>query len=288
MYAQGFDYHRAQSLAEAAQLLQKHRGARLLAGGHSLIPAMKLRMASPPALIDIGGIKELSGIRADGGALSIGALTTHASIAASDAVGRGCPILAEAAGQIGDIQVRNRGTIGGSLAHADPAADYPTVVLALGATLTAQGASGSRDIAAAGFFKDLFTTDLKDGEILAAVRVPAYGKGTGGCYLKHRHPASSYAVVGVAALVTVDGGRCSKVSLTVGGATANPVRAAAAEAALTGRPPAAEAIAAAAARVAEAIQDPLGDPYASGEFRTHLATVLARRALATAAQRAQA
>lgn len=286
MYAQSFDYHRPRTLAEATALLASNPDARVLAGGHSLIPAMKFRLAQPAALVDIGGIAGLAGIKADGGALTIGALTTHAAVAGSDVVNAHCPLLAEAAAQIGDIQVRNRGTIGGSLAHADPAADYPTVVLALGATLVATGSSGSRELAAEGFFKDLFTTDLKAGEILTAVKVPAYGKGTGGAYLKHRHPASSYAVVGVAAVVTVTGGKCAKVSLVVGGVTTNPVRAKAAEAALKGQAPGDTAFAAAAAKVAEAIKGPLGDHYASGEFRVHLATVLAKRALAQAAQRA--
>jgi carbon-monoxide dehydrogenase medium subunit len=209
-------------------------------------------------------------------------------VAASEVVHKGCALLAETAAQIGDVQVRNRGTICGSLAHADPAADYPTAVVALGATLVAAGASGSREIPAEGFFKDLFTTDLAGGEILTRVRVPSYGKGTGGCYLKHRHPASSYAVVGVAALVTVAGGKCTKVSLVVGGTTVNPVRAKAAEAALTAQAPGDAAFAAAAAKVPEAISDPLSDPYASAEFRRHLASVLAKRALAAAAGRATA
>jgi carbon-monoxide dehydrogenase medium subunit len=287
MYAAPFNYHRPKTLAEATRLLQANKDAKLLAGGHSLIPAMKLRVAGPGTLIDIGGLKELAGITADGPALRIGALTTHAEVAASREVKAGCPVLAEAAAQIGDLQVRNRGTIGGSVAHADPAADLPTVLVALGASLSAAGPAGSREVPADGFFKDLFTTDLAPTEVLTALRVPTYAKGSGASYQKHRHPASSYAVVGVAALVTVAGGKCAKVTLAVGGATVNPVRARAAEAALAGQAPADAALAAAAAKVAEAIKDPLSDYYASGEFRTHLATVLARRALAEAVARAQ-
>jgi carbon-monoxide dehydrogenase medium subunit len=287
MYASSFDYHRPKTLAEATQLLREDAEARALAGGHSLLPAMKLRLAVPRALVDIGGLTELSGIQADGGVLRIGALTTHATLASSDAVRSGCPVLAEAAFQIGDVQVRNRGTIGGSLAHADPAADLPTVVTALGATITAAGAAGSRDIAAESFFVDLFTTDLRPGELLAAVKVPAYSKGTGAAYLKHRHPASSYAVVGVAAVVQVADGRCSRVSLVVGGATTKPTRALAAEAALLGMAPDEAAIVAAAALVKDAIQEPLGDSYASGEYRVHLATVLAQRALRAASEKAR-
>jgi carbon-monoxide dehydrogenase medium subunit len=287
MYSADFDYYRAKTVAEAAAFLRKHKNSKLLAGGHSLLPAMRLRLANPSALVDIGGIKALAGIKAKGKSLEIGALTTHAAIASSDAVRKVCPILAETAAQIGDLQVRNRGTIGGSLAHADPAADYPTVILALGATITATGQKGKREIPAEKFFLDLFTTALKPGELLTAVRVSGYGAETGSCYLKHRHPASSFAVVGVAAVVEVADGKCGRVRLAVGGATASPVRAIAAEDALAGRRPDSSSIAAAAAKVADAIADPLGDLYASGEYRVHLATVLAKRALTTAVAQAR-
>jgi carbon-monoxide dehydrogenase medium subunit len=287
MYSASFDYHRPRTLAEALELLKSTKDAKVLAGGHSLLPAMKFRLASAAALVDIGGLKDLAGITADGASLKIGALTTHASVASSEAVRKACPILAETAAQIGDLQVRNRGTIGGSLAHADPAADFPAVVTALGATLTANGPGGQREIGAADFFVDIFTTALQPGELLTSVSVPTYGAGTGGAYLKHRHPASHYSVAGVAALVGLKDGKCSTVSLVVGGATAKPARARAAEQALTGQAPDEGAIAAAAAKVAEAIQDPLSDVYASAEYRAHLATVLAKRALAAAAQRAR-
>jgi aerobic carbon-monoxide dehydrogenase medium subunit len=287
MYSSSFDYFRPKTLAEAAQLLEKHKGARLLAGGHSLLPAMKFRLASAKALVDIGAIKGLSGIKAKGKTLEIGATTTHAEIAASPLVKKSCPMLAEAAAQIGDIQVRNRGTIGGSIAHADPAADFPTVLVALGATIVTKGPKGARKIPADKFFVDLFTTALKPGEIVTAIVVPAYGKGTGAAYLKHPHPASRYAVVGVAAIVEVKDGMAARVSLVVGGTTANPVRAATAEAALTGQKPGAASIAAAAGKVAGAMEDPLSDTYASGEFRVHLATVMAKRALQAAVERAR-
>jgi carbon-monoxide dehydrogenase medium subunit len=286
MYPARFDYHRPRTLSEAAALLKKDPEARLLAGGHSLLPAMKLRLSAPSALVDLAGIEGLAAIQSKGGVVVIGALATHAAVAASEAVRAGCPLLAETAEQIGDIQVRNRGTIGGSLAHADPAADYPTAVIALGASIETGGAA-SRSIPSEDFYKGLFSTDLRPGEIVTAVHVPASAKGSGGAYLKHRHPASSYAVVGVAALLTLSGGRCAKVSLVVGGATANPVRARAAEAALTGQAPGEASFAAAAARVAEAIASPISDLYASGEYRVHLAGVLARRALAAAAGRAR-
>jgi carbon-monoxide dehydrogenase medium subunit len=288
MYPASFDYYRPKTIAEAVKLLSQNKNARVLAGGHSLLPQMKLRVATPSALVDLGRVKALSGVKATKTALKIGAMTTHAAVAESDVVKQLCPILAETAALIGDVQVRNRGTIGGSLAHADPAADYPTVIVALEATITATGPKGSRDIPAGKFFRDLFTTDLKPAEVITTVSVPAYGgmPGMGGAYLTHEHPASSYAVVGVAALVGLKNGTCGRVSLVVGGATVNPVHAAAAEKALTGQAPSDANIAAAADQVAEAIADPLSDTYASGEYRTHLATVLARRALTMAAQRA--
>ena len=287
MYAQGFEYYRAKSVAEAAELLRSKADAKLLAGGHSLLPAMKLRVAGPAALVDIGRIAELRGIKTAGGALLIGALTTHAEIAASAEVRNACPLLTETAGQVGDIQVRNRGTIGGSIAHADPAADLPAALLALEAKVTASDGRASREIAAADFFVDLFTTALRPGEIVTSISVPRQGAGLGAAYLKHRHPASSYAVVGVAALVEIAGGKCGSIALAVGGVTVKPVRATTAEQALTGRTADDAAFAAAAENVRDAIHDPLSDLYASGEYRTHLAVVMTKRALALAARRAR-
>lgn len=286
MYPASFEYHRPLTLAEARRILAANKDARLLAGGHSLLPAMKLRVAGPKAVVDIGRLAELHGIRRGPDGLVIGAATTHGEIAASAEVRAACPVLAEAASQIGDLQVRNRGTIGGSLAHADPAADLPAVMLLLGARMTVAGAGGTREVAAGEFFLDLFTTALASDEILTAVTVPGYGKGTGAAYVKHRHPASSYAVVGIAALVELKDGRCVRAGVVIGGATAVPVRAPAAERALAGAVPDAAAFAIAADKVKEALQDPLSDPYASAEFRAHLASVLARRALASAAERA--
>jgi carbon-monoxide dehydrogenase medium subunit len=287
MYIPAFNYYRAKSVAEAVALLRKNKDAKLLAGGHSLLPAMKLRAASPAALVDIGRIKALNGIKATKTALKIGALTTHHAVATSGVVQAGCPLLAETAAHIGDQQVRNRGTLGGSLAHADPAADYPTAILALEATVTVAGAKGSRTIKAGAFFTDLFTTSLKRDEVITAVNVPVMPTGTGGAYVKHRHPASSYAVVGVAALITVAKGVVTAGRIAVGGAVVNPVRCPAAEKALIGQAPTEANIAAAAAKVAEAIDMPLSDGYASGDYRKHLATVLAKRALIKAAERAR-
>ena len=286
MYSNNVDYYRATSVADAVSMLKKNKGARLLAGGHSLIPSMKLRVANPTLLVDIGRIKSLNGIKAGKKEVKIGALTTHATVASSADLKTACPILAEIAALIADQQVRNRGTIGGSLANADPAADYPTLMIALAATITATGSNGTRDIEADKFFKDLFTTALKSDEVITSISVPAYGNmpGMGGAYLKHRHPASSYAVVGVAGMIGIEKGMVTRAVVVVGGITSNPMHAAAVESALMGMAPTAENIAAAADMMY--IEATMGDSYASSEYRMHLAKVLAKRALMLAAQRA--
>ncbi len=277
-----FDYYRPETVAEAVDLLASVEGARPLAGGHSLLPAMKLRVANPAAIVDLTRIEGLDQISRDGDSITIGALTKHAAVAASEVVQTDCAILSDAAAHIGDPQVRNRGTIGGSVAHADPAADYPTVLTALGATITVTGKAGERTITADDFFVDLFTAAHEEGELVTSVEVPVLTAGQGGAYLKHRHPASSYAVVGVAAVVTVDDGQCTAARIAVGGITGKPERAQAAEAALVGEAPSEPNIAQAASQVPDALANPLGDIYASGEFRVHLASVLTKRALADA------
>jgi len=288
MYSSSVDYHRATSVVDAVKLLQQNEGAKLLAGGHSLIPSMKLRVANPTMLVDIGHIKGLNGIEVGQKKVKIGALTTHAAVAGSQALKTACPILVEAALVIADRQVRNRGTIGGSLAHSDPAADYPTLMIALGATISATGPKGNRDIEADKFFVDLFATALESDEILTSITVPAYGNmpGMGGAYLKHRHPASSYAVVGVAAMLGLEAGKITRAVVTVGGATANPVHAKSVEEGLMGKQPTQANIAAATDQMD--IETTMGDTYASADFRAHLAKVLAKRGLMLAAQRAGA
>ena len=278
-----FEYHRPTSLDEAISLLGEVEGSRAIAGGHSLLPMMKLRLANPAALIDLGGIPGLDGITGNGD-LTIGSLATHASVAASAVAIGIAPVVPETAAMIGDRQVRNCGTMGGSVAHADPGADYPTLLKALGATITATGRSGEREIAAADFFRGMFATALEPGELVTSVKVPTTEAGTGAAYLKHAHPASRYAVVGVAAVVTVENGSCTSARLTVGGLTAPPVDAAVES--LVGGPGSEEAIAAVAEKVPESLPDAAGDTYASGEYRKHLATVLAKRALEEAFERA--
>ena len=278
-----FDYQRPASLEEAFSLLDSE-GARPLAGGHSLLPAMKLRVSNPTTLVDISRIPGLAAIEQGDGEIAIGALTTHEAIAASDVVAGDCTLLAETARHIGDAQVRARGTIGGSIAHADPAADYPPVLLALGATINTASAVGARQIGADDFFVDIFTTALQPGELVTSVVVPSIPAGTGATYLKHRHPASSYAVVGIAALVMMDGGSITGARLVVGGVAGKPI--AVDVSSLAGQAPSAGAFASVVAGVAEALTNPIGDSYASGEYRVHLAGVLAKRALAAAAERA--
>lgn len=284
MYPPKFDYYKATSLAEAVSLLRQHSGAKVLAGGHSLIPVMNLRLADPGTLIDIGRISELKGISASNGSVRIGALTPHALIAASADVPA---VLAEAAGMIGDPQVRNRGTIGGNIAHADPASDLPTVLTALGAKIHVTGPNGNRTILADDFFTGLFATALADGEIVTAIEVAKSGAGSGSAYTKLFNPASRYAMVGAAAIVTVSGGSCTAAGVAVGGLVPSATRAKSVEAALIGKPLSEENIAAAAQAVLNDLGDDIiGDIHASAEYRKAMAPVFVKRALTAAAQRA--
>src|SRR5918912_3346505 len=228
MFAAPFDYVAPATLDEAVALLAQHPDeAKILAGGHSLIPAMKLRLAQPQLLIDIGRIKDLSYIREEDGSLRIGALTTHYELESSDRLRKVCPLLPACAASIGDVQVRNKGTIGGSLAHADPAADWPAAVLALRAELVAASARGERVIAADDFFVDMLTTALRPEEVLREIRFNAPGARTGQAYMKVHHPASGFAVVGVAVtLTTGGGGECTAVGVGVTGVAVKAYRAA--------------------------------------------------------------
>ena len=285
MYPAAFDYLRVASVAEALAALEAHPDSQLLAGGHSLLPALKLRLAQPATLIDIGRIAELAGVERLNGRLRIGALTCHDRVARSVEVAAGARLLSEACAKVGDPAVRNWGTLGGNLAHADPASDPPPALVAAGAELELTSAAGVRRVAAADFFSDLFVTQLAVGEIITAVELPAAGARSGSAYLKHAHPASGYAVCGAAALVTVDAdGRCSAARLAVGGA--GPVPLPADLGALTGARLETAAVDAVLADFT--VEEPLEDPYASGAYRLRLARVLGRRALLLAAERAAA
>ncbi len=280
MYPPKFDYYRAGSTSEAISLAKAH-GGKFLAGGHSLIPVMNLRLADPGALVDIGRLSNMKGISTNGDTVTVGALTTHAMVAASSDVPA---VLSEAAGMIGDPQVRNRGTVGGNIAHADPASDLPTVLLALKASIT----TSSRTIAADDFFIDLFATALEEDELITSVSVASEGKKTGSGYAKLFNPASRYAVVGAAAQVTIENGVCSAASVAVGGLTPKATRASSVEAALVGQKLDDDTLAAAAAAVANDLGDDVtGDMHASAEYRRQMAPVFVRRALEKAASRAK-
>ena len=283
MIPAAFSYESPRTLNEALALLESNPEAKLLAGGHSLLPAMKLRLATPPALIDLGRIPDLDYIRDTGGHVAIGALTPHASVASSDLLRRMSPLLAEAADAIGDVQVRNRGTIGGSLAQAHPNADYPAAILALDAEIVTLSRTGEHVIPAREFFTGMFTTALSEREIITEVRVPKT-TGEGVAYKKFAHPASGYAVVGVAVVVRKGGNTIESASIGITGVSGTAYRATSVENALRGKP--ATAIAGASQHAADGIEA-LGDTFASPDYRLHLATVFTRRALEAALGRAR-
>ncbi|MCH7712608.1 MAG: xanthine dehydrogenase family protein subunit M [Chloroflexi bacterium] len=285
MYAAEFDYYKAGSVAEALQLLGAHEGAKLIAGGHSLIPLLKLRLARPPALIDIGGIAELKGIKVENGTIHIGALATHGEIAGSSEIENACGMLAEAAGGIGDTQVRNWGTIGGNVVHADPASDWGTVLTAMNASFNIEGSggllrSGSRTVSAGDFFEGVYTTAVGEGEILTGIEMPVLGPNQHAEYAKMAHPATGFAVVGAAVVVTVADGRCTAASVVVGGMVTSPLRARSVESALIGQELNLETIAAASENIAQDVGDnAIGDFFASAEYRTVIAGVEVKHAL---------
>lgn len=282
-----FAYERVASVDDAIALLTQHGdGAKLIAGGHSLLPIMKLRLAEPEVLIDIGRITELQGIRDVGSEIAIGALATHHAVAIDPLLRERIPLLADTASRVGDRQVRNRGTIGGALAHADAAADYPAAILALEATIVARGPQGERRIPASEFFVDFLTTALQPDEVLTEVRVTPLAAGHGWSYQKLANQASGYALVGVGALVVLDGdGACADIRVGVTGAAAVAWRASAVEAALREQKPDAERVATAAAGLMDGIE-PLDDLHGSAEYRRRVTEGLTRRAILQAADRA--
>ena len=283
MYPNQFEYHRPNSVQAAAGLLAADPDAKLLAGGHSLIPAMKLRLASPSSLVDLSGVEGLSSIDASG-PVKIGAMTTYAAIRDSRELQSALPVLAAAADSVGDPAVQARGTIGGALAHSDPAADFTAIFLALGGSVEATGTNGTRTIQADDFFVDLFTTALEPDEIITSVSFPSTD-GAGTAYEKFRHPASGYAVVGVAVKVAMGAdGNVESARIAVTGATSKATRASAAEQALQGQALDDASIDAAAAVAGNGL-DINGDHFASEEYRRHLVSVLTGRALRKAAGR---
>ena len=305
MYTPDFHYHKAGSVAEAIEMLGHHEDARLLAGGHSLLPLMRLRLARPATLIDIGGLDELRGIRVHDGHIHIGALTTHGEIARSHDVQHANPLVADVAGGIGDPQVRNRGTIGGNLAHADPASDWGTIITVMEGSVDVQGPNGSRTIAINDFFQGAFSTSVADDEIVTGVRVPSLVRqghghdhghghehdhghdhgaesinGEVGEYAKMSHPASFYPVIGGAVVINADGGRCVSARVAVGGLVPSPIRAPSVEAALAGQELTAQNIEAAANQLANDLGDEIiGDIFASADYRQAIAPVEVKHAM---------
>jgi carbon-monoxide dehydrogenase medium subunit len=282
-----FEYHAPKTLEEALRLVERHGDeAKILAGGHSLLPLMKLRLATPRFIVDIGRLRGMSYIREEGGHIVIGALTTHVEVEHSELLQKKCAVLAETAGNIGDVQVRNRGTIGGSLAHADPAADYPATILALDAEMVVASSSGTRTIPARDFFVDMLTTQLRPGELLTQVRVPILPPRAGSAYCKLHQPASGFAIVGAAARLDVE--RSWKITAAAVGLTGlspKAFRAAAVEKALVGKKASEKLLADAARHAAQGIE-PLADLHASAEYRREMASVFTRRALERALARA--
>ncbi len=287
MYPAAFEYHTPTSVKDALGLLGKLKDdAKILAGGHSLIPMMKLRLAQPKHLIDLRKVPGLTGIKEEGGALVIGAMTTHWQVESSSLVKSKSPVLSEVGGIIGDPAVRNLGTIGGSIAHADPAADWPAGMIALGAEMVCEGPKGRRTVKVDDWFQGLMATALREDELLVEIRVPLLPAGSGAAYLKFPHPASRFAVVGVAAAVTLDKqGTCTKASVGVTGAGTKAVRAKGVEAGLTGKKLDAATIEAAAQKAAEGV-DVQADLQGSVEYKSHLCRVFAKRAVTEAVKRA--
>ncbi len=285
-----FEYHAPASVEEAARLLSKYKGAaKLLAGGHSLIPLVKLRLAEPEALIDLGRVKGLSYVKAGRGGLAIGAMTTYHELESSAAVKKAAPSLAEAAAQVADTQVRNMGTIGGSLAHADPAGDIPAVVLALHAELEARTARGKRTINIDNFFKDLLTTSLRPTEVLTEIRLPSMPPHTGSAYIKLPNKASHYAVVGVAATLVLNAkGVCTGARVAVTGAGPFATRAKRTERILIGKKLDDSVIRTASERAGAELAGRFNsDVHASAEYREAMTKVFAARAIEKAASRAK-
>ncbi|MCG3145343.1 MAG: Carbon monoxide dehydrogenase medium chain [Gammaproteobacteria bacterium] len=287
MIPTNFDYFAPTTIEEALKLLDKHGDdCKVLSGGHSLIPVLKLRLAAPAVVVDIGRIKELRTIKVDGDTIRIGANTTHAEITSNADLKKHCPLLCETAAQIGDQQVRNRGTIGGSLTHADPAADWPAAILALDAEIVARSGKGERVIKASDFFVDVMTSAVEPNEIVTEIRVPKPAQPNAAVYLKVPQSASGFAIVGVAAQLKIANGKCEDVSIGVTGLAPKAFRAASVEAALRGKAIDDATVSAAAAKADAEAADAMEDIHASGDYRRHLARVYARRAVQAAAARA--
>jgi carbon-monoxide dehydrogenase medium subunit len=276
-----FEYFAPATVDEALTLLREHSDAKVLAGGQSLMPALRLRLAAPETIVDLDKLDELRGVRDDGDAIVIGAMTPHSTVQADPLVGEHARLISLATATVGDPQIRHRGTFGGSLAHADPAADLPAVAVALDASFVIAGANGRRTVAAGDFFEGVFSTALGEDELLVEVRVPKY-TGWGAHYEKFNRVAQGWSIVSVAAAVRLDGDSIAEARVALGNMGSTPVRATAVEEALVGRPATADAVREAAARAADGTS-PVTDLNGDADYRRHLATVLTRRAVLAAA-----
>lgn len=272
------DYYRASSVSDALSVLKANPDAKILAGGHSLIPAMKLRLNSPSMVIDIANLSDLNYIKEEGGNICIGAMTTHGQIAHSSLLAEKLPLFTETADVIGDVQVRNMGTIGGSIAHADPSADWPAALLAADASIVVTNGDDTRSIPAVDFFVGFFSTALEEGEIITEIQVPVPAAGTKMTYQKFMQPASRFAIVGCAAMAKVENGVVADVKVAFTGVSDGPFRDGNVEAAISSKATTAENIASAAAQAASDV-NLNADHYADEDYRQHLARVYAKRAL---------
>jgi carbon-monoxide dehydrogenase medium subunit len=286
MIPREFQYHAPRTLPDALGLLkQLGDEAKVLAGGHSLLPMMKLRFAQPAHLVDLGKIAELRGIREDGGTIRIGAMTTEGDLIASKLLQENCPLLVEGARQISDPQVRYKGTIGGDIAHGDPGNDHPALALALGASFVLKGAGGERVVAADGFFRGTYDTLLEPGEIIAEIRIPVPAKGTGWCYAKLKRKTGDFATAASAVTIRMQAGKVADVAIALTNVGATALKAKEAEAALRGKAFDAAAVDE-AARLAMSICDPVADLRGDPEYKTAMAGEMTRTALRTAHSRA--
>ena len=287
MIPRPFELHTPSTIAEALAFLDEKPEAKVIAGGQSLVPLMKLRLFSPPDLIDIGKIPGLSYIRKDKRAIRIGSMTTYNEVASSSLVRNSCMPLAEASGQVADQQVRNRGTLGGGACHADPAGDTPAALVALDAEFVATGPKGERVVASKDFFKDIFTTDLRREELLTEVRVPSLPPGTGGTYHKFVKAESDYAIVGVAAAVALDkSGVCTDARVGLAGVGPIPIRATKAEAVLKGRRPGDDLLSEAGEKASK-MSDPSSDLRGDAAYKREMVKVVVKRALKQSIERAR-
>ncbi len=286
MIPSGFQYHTPSSVAEALSLLAQHEDAKVIAGGHSLLPMMKLRFAEPAHLVDINGISELKGIREDGNTIKIGAMTRENELISSSIIREKCPLISEAAKLIADPQVRNRGTIGGDIAHGDPSNDHPAIMMALDARFVVKGPDGERVLPASGFFLGTYWTQLEEGELLTEIQVPVLASGTGYAFNKLKRKTGDYATAASPVVLTMDGERCAEIRIGLTNVAPMAIRAEPAEDVLRGQV-ISDALIEQAAQEVMNVCEPAEDLRGDAEYKTHMAAEMARRSIRDALARAR-